>query len=100
MKKYLKVFFVVAVATVAGYNVYQSQFVMNGLSEMALANVEALASGEYDYVVAGCIKDCGNSYSGVCTTKATNGAVGVKCDHAASGKKDCCGVKSEQGSVG
>ena len=30
--------------TFAGYNVYQSQSVMNGMSEFALANVEALAS--------------------------------------------------------
>ena len=30
--------------TFAGYNVYQSQSVMNGMSDFALANVEALAS--------------------------------------------------------
>ena len=34
----------VAIAAVAGYNVYQSQSVMNGMSDFALANVEALAS--------------------------------------------------------
>ena len=31
---------------VAGYNVYKSNSVMNGMSEMALANVEALAGDE------------------------------------------------------
>jgi hypothetical protein len=37
---------VAAIAAVAGYNVYQSQSqsVMNGMSDFALANVEALAS--------------------------------------------------------
>lgn len=46
MKKMIKVAFVAAIAMVAGYNMYQSQSVMNGMSEFALANVEALASGE------------------------------------------------------
>ena len=32
--------------TFAGYNVYQSQSVMNGMSEFALANVEAVAGCE------------------------------------------------------
>jgi hypothetical protein len=47
MKKFIKFAFVVAIAAVAGYNVYQSQSVMNGMSDFALANVEALADGEY-----------------------------------------------------
>ena len=46
MKKFIKFAFVVAIAAVAGYNVYQLQSVINGMSEFALANVEALASGE------------------------------------------------------
>ena len=46
MKKFIKLAFVAAVVAVAGYNVYQSQSVMKGMSEFALANVEALASGE------------------------------------------------------
>ena len=46
MKKYVKVAFGAVVAAVAGYNVYQSQSVINGMSEFALANVEELASGE------------------------------------------------------
>ena len=46
MKKFIKFAFVAAIVAVAGYNVYQSQSVMNGMSDFALANVEALASGE------------------------------------------------------
>ena len=46
MKKLFKFAFVAAIAAVAGYNVYKSQSVMNGMSEFALANVEALADGE------------------------------------------------------
>lgn len=53
MKKMIKVAFVAAIAMVAGYNMYQSQSVMNGMSEFALANVEALARNE-DTI------DCGN----------------------------------------
>ena len=48
MKKMMKRAFVAAIAAVAGYNVYQSQSVMNGMSEFALANVEALADNEND----------------------------------------------------
>ena len=48
MKKMMKLAFVAAIAAVAGYNVYQSQSVMNGMSEFALANVEALAGYEYN----------------------------------------------------
>ena len=36
MKKYVKIAFVAAMAAVAGYNVYQLQSVMNGMSEFAL----------------------------------------------------------------
>ena len=46
MKKIMKIAFVAAMAAVAGYNIYQSQSVMNGMSEFALANVEALATPE------------------------------------------------------
>ena len=48
MKKFIKFAFVAAIAAVAGYNVYQSQSVMNGMSDFALANVEALADAESD----------------------------------------------------
>ena len=53
MKKFIKFAFVAAIAAVAGYNVYQSQSVMNGMSDFALANVEALASSNEDGTAAG-----------------------------------------------
>ena len=100
MKKLFKFAFVAAIAAVAGYNVYKSQSVMNGMSEFALANVEALASDdEYDYAVIRCITVC-SELSGICTPKAVNGVVGLKCDYTVSGQKDCCGVEINQGSVG
>lgn len=46
MKKIMKFAFVTAIVAVAGYNVYKSQSVMNGMSEFALANVEALAADD------------------------------------------------------
>lgn len=46
MKNIMKLAFVAAITAVAGYNVYKSQSEMNGMSEFALANVEALAYGE------------------------------------------------------
>ena len=46
-KKILSAMFAVAIMTVAGYNVYMNQ-TKNNLSEMALANIEALADPEYD----------------------------------------------------
>ena len=46
MKTLFKFTFIAVFAAVAGYNVYKSQSVMDGMSEFALANVEALASGE------------------------------------------------------
>ncbi|WP_299090422.1 NVEALA domain-containing protein [Bacteroides sp. MSB163] len=45
MKKFMKVAFVAIFAAIAGYGVYTSQKV-DVMSELALANVEALASGE------------------------------------------------------
>ena len=45
IKRVLKVAFVVAIAMVAGINVYNSQKT-EVLSDVAMANVEALASGE------------------------------------------------------
>lgn len=46
-KRIFKGLAISAFVMVAGYNVYQSQTVINGMSEMALANVEALATPEY-----------------------------------------------------
>ena len=48
MKKFIKLAFVAVIAAVAGYNVYQTQSVMNGMSDFALANVEAFAQTEID----------------------------------------------------
>ena len=47
-KMFFRSLAVVAIAAVACYNVYQSNSVMNRLSDLALANVEALAEGESD----------------------------------------------------
>ena len=58
MKKLFKLAFVAAIAAVAGYNVYQSQSVMNGMSEFALANVEALAGSENEIT---CKEDPGDT---------------------------------------
>ena len=45
MKKFVKVAFVAIFAAIAGYGVYTSQKA-DVMSELALANVEALAGGE------------------------------------------------------
>ncbi|WP_462357953.1 NVEALA domain-containing protein [Phocaeicola coprocola] len=47
-KKILKVVFVSAFALVAGYSVYASQQKVE-MSDLAMANIEALASGENDH---------------------------------------------------
>ena len=44
----------VAVAVVSGYNVYQARTSTKGLSDLALANVEALADGEIPEIVVEC----------------------------------------------
>ena len=46
-KKILGATFVITIMTVAGFNVYMNQ-AKSDLSEMALANIEALANPEYD----------------------------------------------------
>lgn len=46
MKKFIKSACVAAVVAVSGYNVYQSQFVMDAISNFALPNVEAIAGCE------------------------------------------------------
>ena len=46
-KKFIKVAFVAAIAMVSGVNVFNAQKV-NALSDIALANVEALAQTEID----------------------------------------------------
>lgn len=46
-KKFIAAMAVAVVAVVAGYNVYSSQKSTDTLSDLALSNVEALASGEW-----------------------------------------------------
>ena len=48
-KKLLLSIAALAVAAVAGYNVYQSRTSTMRLSDLALANVEALAEGDYNF---------------------------------------------------
>lgn len=45
-KKIFAALMVAVVATFAGYNIYQSQRVENTMSDLAMANVEALATPE------------------------------------------------------
>lgn len=47
MKKFVKLAFVAAFAAIAGYGVYTSQK-SDSVSDLLLANVEALARGESD----------------------------------------------------
>ena len=68
MKKILKVFFVAAIVAVAGYNVYQSQSVMNGMSDFALANVEALARDENSGNSIICYSGEGSSFLCKCSS--------------------------------
>ncbi|MEG0890130.1 MULTISPECIES: NVEALA domain-containing protein [Bacteroides] len=46
-KKFFATLIVAVVATFAGYNIYQSQRTVT-MSDLALANVEALANGEIE----------------------------------------------------
>lgn len=70
MKKFIKLAFVAAVVAVAGYNVYQSQSVMNGMSDFALANVEALANDEKTR----CLEEQCKSASSTCFYYKLDGA--------------------------
>lgn len=77
MKKLIRVFLFVAVIAVAGYNVYRSQPVLNGMPELALVNVEVLAASE-----KGCVNKPGKN-DGHC---ATDG-IFYLCENR--GSKDC-----------
>ena len=61
-KNIIKSTMIAAVAIFAGYNVYQSNVKTEGLSDIMMANVEALAQNENDDV----IKVCPNK-GGTCT---------------------------------
>ena len=62
-KKYLKATLIAVVALVGGINVFNAQK-PESLSDIALANVEALAQGEVDipYICAGSQKLCYDTY--------------------------------------
>ena len=71
-KKVLKVAFVAAIALVSGVNVFNAQK-SDVMSDIALANVEALASGEGGTSVKICLAIWGECIDGV---KAPYGKVG------------------------
>lgn len=75
-KNFLKATLVAAFALVAGYNVYSSQKV-NGVSDLALANVEALACTEVSrdtgYQVYGAENGC------YCLACSEQGATNCNC---------------------
>lgn len=56
MKKVLRYAFVAAFVAVASYGIYINQNV-NGISALALANVEALAEDENEMCLNGCVDD-------------------------------------------
>ena len=63
MKKTIKIAMVAVVAAVAGMGIYSSQKA-DVASDIALANVEALAQGEVDfpYICIGYVWDCYDDY--------------------------------------
>lgn len=68
-KKYYATFVIAIVAVFAGYNIYQSQNTMDTMSDLALANVEALAgNGELPEVDVSCGKSGGKcwQFDGYC----------------------------------
>ena len=60
-KKIFATLIVAVVATFAGYNIYQSQRAKNTMSELAMANVEALARYE---VNPDCLNGCTSGNTG------------------------------------
>lgn len=54
MKKIVKIAFVAAFAAIAGYGVYANQKA-DAMSDLVLANVEALADGENPMCPNGCL---------------------------------------------
>lgn len=77
--------FVAAFVVVAGYGIYVNQKV-NTVSDLMLANVEALADSESNtsWTCDGWWGDC-SAYCGVCTTK-------VEGDGSLKGTHTCSGV--------
>lgn len=69
MKKNFRIAMVAIVMAVAGYGVYLSQNRVNDLSELELANVEALARSELGEKCGG----CSTKYSTYCCTLIIEG---------------------------
>lgn len=67
MKTVFKTIFVAAFALVAGYGVYASQQKV-GMSDLAMANIEALANGEGDGNHITCYSGSGSSFLCKCST--------------------------------
>ena len=67
MKKIIRVAFAATFACIAGYGVYTSQQ-ESGLSELALANIEALANGESGGNHITCYSGSGSSFLCKCST--------------------------------
>lgn len=53
---------VVAIAALASYNIYRSNNETENMSDTMLANVEALAGGENDLCLNGCLTTPGECY--------------------------------------
>lgn len=79
MKKIIKIAFVVAFTAVAGYGVYTSHKTDNVMSELMLANVEALANDEsnggpvdpnkaYGYKLTNCYDKYGAAKGAYCAS--------------------------------
>lgn len=89
MKKFVRLAFVVVVTAFAGYGVYFSQK-KNLVSDLALANIMALASGEHDFNdydekvtntwSEGPYKDGPRIYYRICTSTDCYGKGLVKCE--------------------
>ena len=95
-KMFFRSLAIAAVAAVAGYNVYQSNSVMNHLSDLALANVEALAGDDevindkYCTIHVKCF-----SYNGQATGKYTaDSYTGELCTYLTPHEHSCVSCSS------
>lgn len=64
MKKFMRIAFVAAFAAIAGYGVY-TNLKTDVMSDLALANVEALARNEVDQI------KCNQAMGGTCVLRST-----------------------------
>ena len=72
-KKILKAAFIAAIAMVSGVNVFNAQKV-NTLSDIVLANVEALADAECEFVLSGPM-EYNITYLWICSWRCTPGGM-------------------------